>query len=287
MSEASYHFDVSAENFDQFVLENSRHVPVLVDFWAPWCGPCKSLMPMLTRFAEEYAGLFLLAKVNIDEQQELATRYNVRSVPTVKLFRNGEAVDEFMGAIPEQQIRQFLDPYIVRESDRQLPAIQAAFEAGDQDQALQQLQQLRDDEPDNMRLVLVQAEMLIRLQRLKDTTALIEALPANLEQDSQVQALKSRLRLMSAVQNAPDIETLRQRIETNPDDSEARYQLAMQLNASADYEGALAAFLELLKRDRDYADDGARKGMLMIFEQLGNEGDLVAHYRRQMAMALY
>jgi len=287
MSETSYHFDVSAENFEQYVIENSRHVPVLVDFWAPWCGPCKSLMPMLTQLAEEYAGLFLLAKVNIDEQQEMATRFSVRSVPTVKLIRNGEVVDEFMGAIPEQQIRQFLDPYIERESDRQLPAIQSAFEAGQQEQALEQLQQLRANEPNNLRLILVQAEMLITLKRLKDVTAIIETLPANLLQDAQVQALNSRLQLMSAIQDAPNIETLRKRIKANPDDSEARYQLAMQLNASADYEGALSAFLELLKRDRTYADDGARKGMLMIFEQLGGEGELVSHYRRQMAMALH
>jgi len=287
MSEASYYFDVSAENFEQYVVENSRHVPVLVDFWAPWCGPCQSLMPLLSRLAEEYAGQFLLAKVNIDEQPELATRFGVRSVPTVKLVRHGEVINEFMGAIPEQQIRQFIDPYIERESDRQLPAIQAAFDAGEHDQALAQLQQLRDAEPTNLRLVLTQAEMLLALKQLESVKALLQALPANLEQETEVQTLRSRLQLLSAIQNAPDVATLRQRVETDPCDSEARYQLAMQLNAAADYEGALAAFLELLKRDRSYAEDGARKGMLMIFDQLGGEGELVSHYRRQMAMALH
>jgi len=287
MSETSYHFDVTAENFDQFVLENSQHVPVLVDFWAPWCGPCKTLMPLLSRLAEEYAGQFLLAKVNIDEQSQLATQFAVRSVPTVKLIRHGKVVDEFMGAIPEQQIRRFLDPHIERESDRQLPAIQAAFDAGQHEQALEQLQQLREDEPENLRLILAQTEMLITLKRLDEANTLINSLPANLEQDAEVQGLKSRLQLLSAVQDAPDLETLRRQIETNPDDSEARYLLAMQQNAAADYEGALESFLELLKRDRNYADDGARKGMLMIFEQLGGEGELVSRYRRQMAMALH
>lgn len=287
MSEASYHFDVTAENFEQYVSENSQHVPVLVDFWAPWCGPCQSLMPLLSRLAEEYAGQFLLAKINIDEQPELATRFGVRSVPTVKLIRHAKVVNEFTGAIPEQQIHQFLDPYIERESERQLPTIQAAFDAGQHAQALAQLQQLREAEPENLRLVLLQAEMLIALKQLAEAEALLQALPANLEQEAEVESLKSRLKLLAAVQNAPDVETLRQRLEANPDDSEARYQLAMQLNASADYEGALAAFLELLKRDRSYADDGARKGMLMIFEQLGGEGELVSRYRRQMAMALH
>jgi len=287
MSETSYHFDVTAENFGQYVLENSQHVPVLVDFWAPWCGPCQSLMPMLGRLATEYGGMFLLAKVNIDEQPELATRFGVRSVPTVKLVRHGEVVDEFMGAIPEQQIRQFLEPHIERESDRQLPAIQAAFAAGEQEQALEQLRQLREREPDNHRLLRIQAEMLMTANRLAEAAESLNALPANVEQEPEIQALKSRLQLMSAVTDVPSPESLRQRIKTDPGDSEARYQLAMQLSASGDYESALEAFLELLQRDRHYADDGARKGMLMIFELLGGEGELVSHYRRRMAMALH
>jgi putative thioredoxin len=287
MSEASYHFDVTVDNFDQYVLENSRQVPVLVDFWAPWCGPCQSLMPLLGRLAEQYGGQFLLAKVNIDEQQELATRFGIRSVPTVKLLRHGEVVDEFAGALPEPQIRQFLDPHIERESDRRLPAIQAAFEAGEQEQALQQLLELRELEPDNHRLVLVQAEMLMAANRPEEAGRLLDALPANMAQEADVQALQSRLKLMAAVKDAPAVEVLRQRIEADPADSEARYQLAHQLTASGDYEAALEAFLGLLQRDRQFADDGARKGILMVFELLGNQGELVSRYRRKMAMAMH
>lgn len=287
MSEANYHFDVTADNFDQYVLENSRHVPVLIDFWAPWCGPCQSLMPLLSRLAEEFGGLFLLAKVNIDDQPELATRFGVRSVPTVKLIRNGELIDEFMGAIPEQQIRQFLDPHIERESDRQLPAIKAAFEAGEQEQALAQLQALIELEPDNYRLILAQAEMLFEANRLEEAKTLIHSLPPNIEQEQEVQALKSRLELISNIKDAPSIEVLRQRVAAEPSDSEARYQLGHQLAASGEYEAALETFLGLLQHDREYADDGARKGMLMIFELLGGEGDLVSRYRRRMAIAMH
>jgi putative thioredoxin len=217
----------------------------------------------------------------------LATRFGVRSVPTVKLLRDGEVVDEFMGAIPEQQIRQFLEPHIERESDRQLPAIQAAFAAGEQAQALEQLRQLREAEPDNHRLLRIQAEMLMAADRLAEAAQSLNALPANIEQEPEIQALKSRLQLMSAVIDAPSAESLRQRIEADPADNEARYQLAMQLSAGGDYEAALGVFLDLLQRDRHYADDGARKGMLMIFDLLGGEGDLVSHYRRRMAMALH
>jgi putative thioredoxin len=287
MSETSYHFDVTAENFEQYVLENSRHVPVLVDFWAPWCGPCQSLMPLLSRLADEYGGQFLLAKVNIDEQPELATQFGVRSVPTVKLVRHAQVADEFMGAIPEAQIRQFLDPHIERESDKQLPDIQAAFDAGEHEQALARLLQLREDEPQNLRLTLVQAEMLIALKRLDEAVQLLEALPAGDAHEPQVQALLSRLQLMQAVADAPSTESLQQRLEADPNDSEARYQLAMQQSAAADYESALASLLELLKRDRAYQDDGARKAMLLIFEQLGGESELVSRYRRMMTMAMY
>ncbi len=287
MSEANYHFDVTTENFEQYVLENSRHAPVLVDFWAPWCGPCQSLMPLLSRLAEEYDGLFLLAKVNIDEQPELAGRFGVRSVPTVKLIKNGNVADEFMGAIPEAQIRRFIDPHIQRESDRRLPEIQASFEAGEHEQALAQLLQLRETEPQNLKLILAQTEMLMALERFSEADALLQSLPADLGQEPEVTAQQSRLQLLSAVSDAPSVESLHQRLSENPDDSEARYQLAMQLSAAADYEGALAALLALLQRDRNYGDDGARKGMLMIFEQLGGEGELVSRYRRLMTAAMY
>lgn len=287
MSSQSYIFDTSAENFEQYVLSNSAHVPVLVDFWAPWCGPCKTLMPLLTKLAGEYNGLFLLAKANIDEQQELAMQFGVRSVPTVKLFRHGEVVDEFMGALPESQLRSFIDKHVERESQRRLPEIMAQFAEGEQDEALQQLRELREQEPGNLRLLESEAEMLMAMERLDDADSLLQSQPADIQMEPGILALKSALQLKQAAGGAPAAAELQQRLTDKPGDSEARYQLAIQQLADGDYDTALENLLELLRRDRGYGDDAARKTLLMAFEQLGPDDERVSLYRRRMFTLLH
>lgn len=287
MNASSFQFDVTAETYSRLVLESSQQVPVLLDFWAPWCAPCKSLLPLLGGLAEEYGGQFLLAKVNIDEQQDLAVAQGVRSVPTVKLIRRGEVLDEFTGAIPEQQIRAFLEPHIERESERRLPELIAQFQAGASEEALAALQQLRAAEPENPKLLAAEVDMLMAMERYREADALLTTLPPNVEMSPEIQGLKSRLQLAMNASEAPSVEALERMLTADPSNSEARYQLAVQRSANGDYEGALEAFMELLRRDRHYGDDAARKGMLMVFDLLGGEGELVNRYRRQMFNALH
>ncbi len=285
---ASYSFDATSENFSQYVINNSAHVPVLVDFWAPWCGPCQNLMPLLTRLAEEYGGQFLLAKVNIDEQPELATQFQVRSVPTVKLVRNGDVVDEFAGAIPEGQIREFIEPHLAHESDKLLPQIFDRFQMGEEEEALQQLRELKATEPGNKQLQIFELQMVMTMERDDEARQLIEAMPAELRESDEVKVIASQLELNSLVGTGGDLAELEQRIADNPADSEARYQLGLLRSAMGDYQGALDALLELLKRDRGYDNGAAQKAMLKVFDTLsGSNDELVAKYRRMMASALY
>ncbi len=286
MANSQYIVDVTAANFEQQVAQTSHQVPVVLDFWASWCQPCQMLMPILTGLAEQYAGQFVLAKVNIDEQQELAMQFGVRSVPTVKVFRFGAVVDEFLGVQPEAQIREIIDRYIERASDRVLAAALQQFAAGDTNAAIAAVRQVLADEPANERAQVILAELLMGVGSFTEARALIEALPADARMADEVQALATRLEFAEAAEQAPAATELERRLADNPADSEARYQLGVQRLGAGEYEGALEAFLELMRRDRRYGDDAGRKGMLKAFELI-EDPELIARYRRKMAQALY
>lgn len=279
-------FDVTSDSFAQQVVENSYQVPVVLDFWAPWCEPCKTLMPMLIRLAEEYDGLFLLAKVNIDEQQTLAQQFNVRSVPTVKLFRNGQEMNQFTGALPESQIRAFIEPFILRASDRLLDEAEARFTQGDHEGALALLAQARDELPPNPRVTLSLIEMQIALDHIAEANALLQALPANEATEPAALALAARLEFAVLVGESAPVGALEQRIASDAKDCDARYRLAAHAIVIGDFESAMEQLLEVMRRDRRYGDDAGRKGLLKVFEMVG-EGELVNRYRRQMFNALH
>ncbi len=286
MNAQPYIIDATLENFAQ-ILERSQEIPVLVDFWAEWCGPCRSLLPVVTRLAEEYQGKFLLAKVNIDQQQELAMQFGVRSVPTVKLFRNGAQVDEFMGAQPESVLRAFLEPHLARPADEPLALAHAALERGDGATAVAAARQALAMDPDYSRAHLVLAEALLQSGELQEASTLIDQLPVELMADPAVARLRAQREFLGAAGASPDRAALEQALEADPGDSAARYQLGARLVLAGDYGGALEQFLTLLRRDRSYGDDAARKGMVAIFELLGNQGPLVSRYRTKMAQALF
>ncbi|MCU7893209.1 MAG: thioredoxin [Candidatus Thiodiazotropha sp. (ex Ustalcina ferruginea)] len=282
MSDSPYIFEVTVENFQQVVLENSMKCPVLVDFWAEWCNPCKTLMPLLAKLADDYQGQFILAKVNTEQQQQLATHFQIRSIPSVKLFHNGEVVDEFMGALPEAEIRQFLNKHIPRESDALIDQADALLLQGDTESAGVLLKQASDNDPENPRIRLSYARYMATLGKLDEADKLLNALPDEEKEKPEVASMLARIEFDRATADSPPADELEKRLQDNPADSEALHQLSSHKVMENDYEGALELLLTLLQKDRSYGDNVAQKEMLQIFELLGGQGDLVKRYRNRM-----
>jgi putative thioredoxin len=287
MTESNFIFEVTAENFGTIVLEGSRTVPVLVDFWAPWCGPCKTLTPILTKLAEEYRGRFILAKINTEEQQALAGQFGIRSIPTVRLFKAGQPVDEFMGALPETELRAFLDRHIPRESDRMVAQANQLARQGDLDAAIRLVEEANKRDPDNLRVLIAYASFKAVLGETGEAERILAALPAEELGNPAVAGLKAQLLFDRIAQAAPAVAELQQRLTADPNDSEARYQLAARHVMAGEYEPALEQLLALLLKNRQFGDDAARKGMLAIFELLGGNDPLVNRYRSRMFNALH
>jgi putative thioredoxin len=278
--------DVTQQTFEPLVLAKSREIPVLVDFWAAWCGPCKTLMPVLSKLADEYRGKFFLAKINSDTEQALAQRYAVKSLPTVKLFKNGQVVDEFMGAQPEKTIRALLDRHIPRESDALVYNAMLAARTGKLDEALAILQNVMQTDPTNDRAILERARLLTHLGRNDEAEQTLKALSGEMKDSIDAVAIHAQLGFARIVKGARPPEELLNAVNTNPKDSAARFQLAAHLVLRQQFDAALEQLLEIVRSDRKFNDDGARKAMLSVFQLLGGTGELVTQYRRKLSMAL-
>ncbi|OOZ35816.1 thioredoxin [Solemya velesiana gill symbiont] len=287
MSDSPYIIDVTAENFAVYVVQNSHQLPVLVDFWADWCGPCKMLMPLLAKLVEEYQGKFILTKVNTEEQQALAQQYGIRSIPAVKLFRNGEVVDEFAGALPEGDIRAFLDRHIPRESDNLVTQANAMIQQGDVEGAIKLIEDAKASDPTNTRVILAYAKLKATLGEIEEAEAALNTLPAEEQENPEVTGLRARFQFDSVVGQAPYDETLVHALANGTATSEQIYQLAAHRVMENDHEAALELLLKLMMKDRSYGDDTARKGMLSIFEMLGSNNEMVNRYRNRMFNALH
>lgn len=287
MNSSPFVIEAGSDNFDTAVLEKSRHTLVGVDFWAAWCAPCRVLMPLLQKLAGEYQGKFLLAKVNSDEQPELTNRWGVRSLPTVKLFKDGQAVDEFMGAQPESVIRAILEKYLPRESDALRDKAHAALQDGDTAQALQLLQQALAADPDHLPVKLDLAAALMQSGKAMEAEKILDELPLQQREEPATRQLVAQLGFARAAQHAPDLKILQQRIDAGPADLQARYDLGALLILKEDFSAALEQFLEIMKRDRHFENDIGRRSLLAAFELLGADHALVQQYRRKMAPLLH
>jgi len=278
--------DVTQQTFESLVLAKSREIPVLADFWAAWCGPCKQLMPVLARLVDEYDGKFFLAKINSDTEQPLAARYGVKSLPTVKLFRNGQVVEEFMGAQPEKTIRALLDRHIPRASDTLVYSALLAARSGKPDEALNILQQAVKTDPGNDRAKLELARLHAYLGHADEAETTLAALSVEARESTDAVGLRAQLEFARIAAAARPPEALLTAIAANARDSAARYELAAHLVLRQQHEAALDQLLEIVRTDRKFRDDAGRKAMVSIFNLLGGSGDIVKQYRTKLSMAL-
>jgi putative thioredoxin len=279
--------DVDARGFEREVIEASNNVPVIVDFWAPWCGPCRALGPILEKLAAEYGGRFKLAKVNADENSELVSAFGVRSIPDVVAFRDGKPVSHFLGAIPESQVRAFIERLLPSPSELERARGHELMEAGDTAGALAALRQAVELDAANDRARLDLAELLIAQKQADEAEALLEAVHPDAELDSRVEALRQALAFARAGRGGPGEPELRARLAANPGDQEARLALAQLYAGSRRFREAMDQLLESIRRDKAFQDGTARKQLVAILNLAEGQPELVSEYRRKLASALY
>jgi putative thioredoxin len=287
MSAKPHVFDAATETFEAEVLQKSLQTPVLVDFWAPWCGPCKTLGPILEKLAAEYNGAFELAKVDVDQEQQIAAAFQIRSVPTVFLVKGGQIVDGFPGAVPESQLREFLKQHGVEPAEAaNEPDELQELAPLDPQAALVARRQAADAEPDRPELKLDLALALLDTGAAAEAQALIDALPANLSTDERAVRARARLEFLTLLGHAPPADALEAAVASDPDDLRARHLLGVHRLMDGQPEAGLEQFLEMLRRDRTFADGLPKKALIDAFRVVEDE-DLVGRYRRKMASLLF
>jgi putative thioredoxin len=283
----SHVFDASLPTFERDVLLKSKEVPVLVDFWATWCGPCKTLGPVLEKLAAEFNGGFLLAKVDVDKEQQLAGYFQIKSVPTVMLVKDGQIVDGFPGALPEGQLRQFLGHHGVLPRETVEEAVVETEAAPvDPHEDVVRLRAAVLAEPDKDELKLDLALALLKTGAVVEAEKLLDALPANLAQDDRALRGRARLGFAALLKDAPPVEVLQAAIATDPTDLRARHLLGAHAIVSGDPQAGLDQFIEMLRRDRNFQEGLPRKALIDAFRVVEDE-DLVGSYRRKMASLLF
>ncbi len=286
MSSSPSVHDVSADEFQQEVVERSATVPVVVDFWAPWCGPCRVLGPLLEAEVQALAGRVELAKVNTDENQELAQRFGIQGIPAVKAFRNGKVVAEFVGAQPLANVRAFFKQLVPPASQGELEKAETALAAGRAAEAEAALRPLLEDKDVGNRARLALIRALSAGGKNAEARAELGKLDPRSPEALQVPTLERQLALADDAAAYGGEDKAKAALAANPDDLDARYALASALAARGQDREALEHFLDIVGRNRKFKDDGARTAMLAIFDRLGKDSDLASDFRRRLQIVL-
>ncbi len=281
--------ETSTATFRADVLTASMQRVVLVDFWAPWCGPCKQLAPIIERAVASAGDKARLVKMNIDDHPQIAQQLGIQSIPAVIAFQRGQPVDGFVGALPESQIVAFLERLVgpLGSGGESLATAEEALAAGDPDRAMELAEHVLGDDPENAKAVGLYLRAMLALNETDRAAAVYAALPESLRADAALKQVAATLEVASQSDAVGDVGTLRRRIAEAPGDLQAQFDLALALNGIADRDGAADALLAIIKRDRDWNDDGARKQLLQFFEVWGPIDPATKAARRKLSAMLF
>ena len=284
-------FEVTTQTFMADVLEASRAQPVLVDFWAPWCGPCKQLTPIIEDAVKAAGGTVKLAKMNIDDHPEIAGQMGIQSIPAVVAFKDGQPVDGFMGAQQESQVKAFIEklagPAPVNQADAYLEQAAEFLDAKDFAQAAQLFGAVMQMEPDNVKAIAGLAQCYLGADEPERAKQALELVPEEKRGDEAYTAAKAALELAEQAAALGDLAELHDRIARDPLDHQARFDLALGLNGKGDKEGAVDQLIEIVRRDREWNEDGARKQLLQFFEAWGFKDPASNYGRRKLSAVLF
>lgn len=286
MNAANHIVDIDESNAQTLLIEESLKRPVVVDFWADWCGPCKQLMPILEKLAAEYQGAFLLAKVNADEQQMLAQQLGVRSLPTVMVIKDGQPIDGFSGAQPESAVREMLDKYVPSPQADSLAEAEQLLAEGDVPGALALYRGAWEDSGQKPEFTLAYAGALVTANRLDEAEALLKEIKL-VDQDARYEQLMAQIELQRQAARSPEIEALETDLAKDEQNHEIRIKLAVQLSSHGQYREALEHLLVVLRADRDWGNGEAKRVYLDMIATIGKGDPLAAEYQRKLFSLLY